>query len=65
MEVEEVKGEVEPLEMLWQREREIYIYVDELLNHATHRYQTTFTYLPYTSVTLTSTSPISTIILTS
>lgn len=63
MEVEEVRGEVELWEMLWQRDRDIY--VDELLNHATHRYQTTFTYLPYTSVTLTSTSPISTIILTS
>lgn len=63
MEVEEVQGEVELLEMPWQRG--IYIYVDELLNHATHRYQTTFTYLPYTSVTLTSTSPIFTIILTS
>lgn len=44
MEVEEVQGEVELWEMPWQ----IYIcQVDELLNHATHRYQTTFTYLTH------------------
>lgn len=45
MGVEEVQGGVELLEMPWQREREryiyIYTYVDELLNHATRRYQTT------------------------
>lgn len=42
---EEVQGEVELWEMPWQRE--IYIYVDDLLNHANRRYQTTFTYLTH------------------